>query len=91
MLNDMDGLMNFPDDAYNVLVMDYVPEFMKIFYNNIEFDKIKMMEINFDFNWNTVVWNSIQGDAKKIFIRSKESAGHYAEDDCIVLEIEDYI
>lgn len=84
--------MNFPDDHYDVLVMDYDPEFMKMFYNNIDIDKINSMEINFDFNWNSIdSLGNINSDYKKIFIRYKGSANHYNEDDVIVLEIEDYI
>lgn len=84
--------MNFPDDHYNVYILDYDPEFMKLFYNAIDIDKIESMNIVFDSHANVVeCLNNINDEYKDIMIRYKAHKDYYHEDDFIVLEIEDYI
>lgn len=85
--------MNFPDEHYNVYVLDYDPEFMKLFYNSIDMNKIEAMTIVFDFNSNTVDRLGNQSNEyADIMIRSKDSKDYYIEENfAIVLVIEDYI
>lgn len=85
--------MNFPDEFYNVYVMDYDPQFMKLFYNSININQIHQMEINFDFHSSSIesLSNIPNDNYKTIFIRYKSSAEHYDESDLIVLQIEDHI
>lgn len=84
--------IKFPEDNYNLWIMDYHPEFMKLFYNSIDLNKIASMAIIFDFNDNNVDWFPSHNDAyPTIFIRSVDNKDHYQESDLIVFQIEDYI
>lgn len=84
--------MLFNESCYHVMVLDYNPEFMKLFYNSIDIEKIKSMEIIFYSHANTIdTLDYFNDDSKIILIRYKSSKDYYDEVDCLVLQIDDYI
>lgn len=82
---------DFSDEKYNLIVVTYNPEFMKMFYNSFDTKKIHSMEINFDFHFNDVC--GIHDDnLKNIVIVDNDSIDDYTlSNSDIILNIDDYI